>query len=188
MLNLDDANANAMKMFSTNWVKWIHEGTKPAENVDEKSSNAKIISAHCPTCLNLNGCCFTVDKCPQMPLHPKCHCYTIDIPNIQPKIVCAIEKFKNYLFVYDNGKKELFELWGYSIIDSEELQQEFIKQAERAYSIGDYELGKLNDYGQRIKIRITLKRKDKDGYVTFDSGWMVYPNGKIILITPYGAK
>lgn len=188
MLNLDDAKDYAMKMFSTNWVKWIHEGTKPAETVSEKASNATIISAHCPICLNLNGCCFTVDKCPQMPLHPKCHCYTIVIPYVQPKVVCAIEKFSKYVFRDDSDKKELFELWGYSIIDSEELQQEFIQQAERSYSTGDYELGKLNDYGQRITIKITLQRKNKDGYVTFDSGWMVYPNGKIILITPYGGK
>lgn len=188
MLNLDDANANAMKMFSTNWVKWIHEGTKPAETVDEKSSNAKTISAHCPTCLNLNGCCFTVDKCPQMPLHPKCHCYTINIPSIQPKIVCAIEKFSKYVFREDSDKKELFELWGYSIIHSEELQHEFIQQAERSYSMGDYVLRRLDDYGQRIDIEIKLKRKNKDGYVTFKSGWMVYPNGKIFLTTPYGDR
>lgn len=85
-------------------------------------------------------------------------------------------------------KKSCLNFGGYSIIDSEELQQEFIKQAERAYSIGDYELGKLNEYGQRITIKITLKRKDIDEYVTFQSGWMVYPNGKIILVTPYGDR
>lgn len=82
----------------------------------------------------------------------------------------------------------MFELWGYSIIDSEELQQEFIQQAEKAYSTGNYVLGRLDDFGQRIDIEIKLKRKDKEGYVTFQSGWMVYPNGKIYLITPYGDK
>lgn len=82
----------------------------------------------------------------------------------------------------------MFELWGYSIIDSEELQQEFIKQAERAYSIGKYELKVLDVFGQRINIEIKLKRKDKEGYVTFQSGWMVYPNGKIFLTTPYGDR
>ena len=39
-----------------------------------------------------------------------------------------------------------------------------------------------------MNIEIKLKRKDKDGYVTFRSGWMVYPNGRIVLTTPYGGK
>ena len=68
------------------------------------------------------------------------------------------------------------------------MQQEFIKQAKLAYSVGDYELGRLDDYGQRISIEIKLKRKDKIGYVTFTSGWMVYPNGRLVLTTPYGDK
>ena len=82
------------------------------------------------------------------------------------------------------GKKKLFESWGYSIIDSKYLQQEFIKQAKLAYSVGNYELGKLDKHGQRINIEIKLKRKDKDEYVTFRSGWMVYPNGRLVLTTP----
>ena len=89
---------------------------------------------------------------------------------------------------YGNSKKQLFELWGYSIIDSEELKNTIEKQAKLAYSVGDFELGILNEYGQRINIPITLKRKDKNEYITFRSGWMVYPNGKIVLTTPYGRK
>ena len=73
-------------------------------------------------------------------------------------------------------------------MDSEYLQQEFIKQAKLAYSVGDYELGKLDKYGQRIEIIIKLKRKDKNEYVSFRSGWMTYPNGKIVLTSPYGGK
>ena len=64
----------------------------------------------------------------------------------------------------------------------------FEKQAKLAYSVGDYELGKLNEYGQRISIEISLKKKTNNEYVTFVSGWMVYPNGKIVLTTPYGRK
>ena len=101
-----------------------------------------------------------------------------------------IEKFNKYVLVSSliDDKKQLFELWGYYIMDSEYLRQEFIKQAKLAYLVGDYELGLLNEYGQRINIVITLKRKDKNEYVTFRSGWMVYPNGKIVLTTPYGRK
>ena len=122
--------------------------------------------------------------------NPNCHCFCVDIPSITAKAECPIEKFTKYVFVPSliDDKKQLFELWGYDIIDSQHLQQEFIKQARLSYSVGDYELGLLNDFGQRIKIRITLKKKNKNEYVTFQSGWMVYPNGRIVLTTPYGGK
>ena len=73
-------------------------------------------------------------------------------------------------------------------MDSEYLQQEFQRQAMIAYSTGIYELDKRDDYGQRINITITIKRKDNGEYVTFQSGWMVYPDGRIVLVTPYGDR
>ncbi len=189
-MNLQQANDYTNKLFSINWMQWVHEGSKAAESNVEKSANVikGTISKHCAMCLNLNGCCFVIDRCLPKPLHPNCHCYTVDIPSITAKAECPIEKFTKYIFAEGNSKKELFELWGYSIIDSEHLQQEFIRQAKMAYSVGDYELDRLDDYGQRINIEIKLKRKEREGYVTFQSGWMVYPNGKIILTTPYGDK
>lgn len=189
-MNLQKANDYTKKLFNTNWVKWVHERTKPAESNAEKSVNVLVgaISKHCAMCLNLNGCCFVEEKCPPKPLHPKCHCFCVDIPSITAKAECPIEKFTKYIFANGNSKKDLFESWGYSIMDSGYLQQEFIKQAKLAYSVGNYELDRRDDYGQRINIEIKLKRKDKEGYATFQSGWMVYPNGKIILTTPYGDK
>ena len=173
-------------------MKWAHKGTKPAESNAEKSANVikGTLSKHCTMCLNLNGCCFIEEKCPPKPLHPNCYCYTIHIPSITAQAECSIEKIRDYIFsdLKSNGKKELFESWGYSIIDSEELKNAIEKQAKLAYSVGDYELGKLNDYGQRISIEIVLKRLDKNEFVSFLTGWMVYPNGKIALTTPYGGK
>ena len=49
-------------------------------------------------------------------------------------------------------------------------------------------LGKLNQDGQRISIRVEIPRKDKSETVSFVTGWMVYPNGHIQLTTPYGGK
>ena len=71
-MNLKQANDYTNKLFSTNWVKWIHKGSKPAETSAEKSTNVikGTLSKHCAMCLNLNGCCFVVDKCPKQPLHP----------------------------------------------------------------------------------------------------------------------
>ena len=191
-MNLQQAKNYTTKLFSMNWVKWVHEGSTPADSNAEKSANVLVgsISKHCAMCLNLNGCCFVVDKCPSPPLHPNCHCYIVDIPSIKTKAECAIEKFTKYVFIPSNinDKKRLFKLWGYDILDSEYLQQEFIKQAKLSYSVGDYELGKLDKHGQRINIIIKLKRKAKSSTGTFFSVWMVYPDGKIALITPYGGK
>lgn len=131
-MNLQQANKYTKRLFSTNWVEWVHEGTKPAKSNTEKSTNVLIsaISKHCAMCLNLNGCCFVVDKCPPEPLHPNCHCYTINIPSIMAKAECPIEKFTKYVFVLSliDNKKQLFELLGYDIIDSDYLQQEFINK------------------------------------------------------------
>ena len=73
-------------------------------------------------------------------------------------------------------------------MDSEDLTQEFMQQAKLAYMAGEYILGALDQYGQRIGIVITLPRRNGTGAVSFVSGWMVYPDGKIILTTPYGGK
>lgn len=189
-MNLQQARYYTKRLFSTNWVKWIHKGTKPAETNLEKAAYVlgEALSNHCAICLNLNGCCFVKEKCSKFPLHQNCHCHTIDIPAIAATAECPIEKFKYYVFAGGKGKKQLFELWGYSIMDSEYLKQEFERQAKPAYSVGDYELGLLDKYGQRISVTITLKRKDKNENVFFLSGWMVYPNGSIKLTTPYGGK
>ena len=190
MFELEKAKEYTNKLMSVSWVKWVHEGRNPAETSTEKQENvmASLLGKHCATCLNLNGCCFVKEKCPPKPLHPNCHCYTRDIPQVTARVECPIEKFIKYIFVEGNSKKQLFESWGYSIIDSQYLQQKFIEQAKLAYSVGEYELGKLDKYGQRINIVIKLKRKNTNEYVSFVSGWMVYPNGKIILNTPYGGK
>lgn len=192
IMNLNQANEYAKKLFSSSWVQWVHEGSIPAETSAEKSENVLKgeTSKHCAMCLNLNGCCFVVDKCPPQPLHPNCHCQTVNISSIIAQAQCPIEKFTKYTFVPSliDDKKQLFELWGYDIMDSEYLKQEFERQAKLAYSVGDYELGLLDDFGQRINIKTTLKKKNKNEYITFSSGWMVYPNGKISLTTPYGRK
>ena len=82
----------------------------------------------------------------------------------------------------------MFESWGYGKMDSLWLQQEYCRQAKEKYAKGNFTLNKLDEYGQRINIEITLPQKNGNGNVTFISGWMTYPNGKIMLTTPYGDK
>ena len=89
---------------------------------------------------------------------------------------------------YPHKKEKLFNEWGYTVEDAKWLQREIEKQGLEKYINGDYVLGKLDYNGQRVSIRVVIPRKDKAGNVSFITGWMVKPNGKIVLATPYGGK
>lgn len=101
-------------------------------------------------------------------------------------------KFDPYLFntpgTCTHNKVKLFLKWGYTVEDAAWLQAEIERQALEKYLAGDYQLGVLNDQGQRITIRVTIIRRDTGGLVSFDTGWMVHPNGWLQLTTPYGGK
>lgn len=56
------------------------------------------------------------------------------------------------------------------------------------YLLGDFSLGNLDKQGQRINIKVKITRRDTGEPVSFVTGWMVYPNGQIQLVTPYGGK
>lgn len=163
------------------WKKWIHRNL---------SDN------HCPECLMIDGCWFLKEKTPKWPHHPFCHCILEDIPYndvlTKGSSDSAYSKFDPYLFdtkgEYGHGKDKLFKSWGYSVEDAKYLKSEIEKQALEKYISGNYELGKLNDKGQRISIRIEIARKDIGSKVSFITGWMVFPNGHIQLITPLGGK
>ena len=163
------------------WIEWIH---------------VSMGKTHCPTCLRLDKCWFADSKKSPLPQHPFCHCKADPIPFAQVQMEAsassAFSKFDPYLFDPDNyykhGKNEAFNRWGYYMEDSAWLQKEFEKQALTKYLAGEYTLGKLNENGQRITIRIDLPRKTGSGMVSFQTGWMVYPNGHLQLSTPYGGK
>ena len=192
-MNLAEANNYAKKMLSNQWVKWIHRGSAPANTATEKNINvinSSINPKHCASCLNMNGCYFVKDKSPDNPLHEHCHCYyeDIGIPDVQTMSV--IEKYTKYIFddEKNKGKKALLELWGYTVNDSHDLKKEIEKQAFLAFQNGEYELGEMDGHGQRINIVINLKRRDTGAMVPFVSGWMSYPSGKLVLITPFGGR
>ena len=76
----------------------------------------------------------------------------------------------------------------YTFLLKNVIIREVEKQALEKYVSGDYMLGKLNQDGQRISIRVEIPRKDKSETVSFVTGWIVYPNGLIQLNTPFGGK
>ena len=166
---------------SINWIKWVHN---------------TVGFTHCFTCIRLNGCWFNNGNMPVQPLHKRCHCSTEPIPYSQVLSEAKSEsdygKFDPYLFnvgnKYTHNKEKLFEKWGYTIADAKWLQKEIEQQGREKYVLGEYTLGKLNHNGQRISIRVSIPRKNTDEFVSFITGWLVFPNGKIRLITPYGGK
>ena len=80
-----------------------------------------------------------------------------------------------------NKKKAAHFFWR----SSEYLKREFDAQAKQKYANGDYEIGKLNNFGQRINITITLNSTTRKN-IKLITGWMVYPLGKIVCTTPLG--
>ena len=138
-----------VKSTAPRWVKWTHH------------LEGKI---HCDMCLKLDGCWFLEDKSPMYPHHPFCHC-TLDPIDYAAVLMYATtysqySKFDPYLFDPDNfykhGKNKAFESWGYTVDDARWLQAEIEKQALEKYIAGDYTLGELNKYGQRMNIRVTI--------------------------------
>ncbi len=165
----------------TKWVEWIHL---------QKGKS------HCKTCLKLDKCWFLEDKKPRLPQHFFCHCETkpISYSRVVNEATAdsAYSKFNPYLFdpenFYKHQKQKAFESWGYTIDDSEWLQETIEKQGIEKYVNGEYSLGKLDENGQRISIRVEIPKKGSSEMVSFISGWTAYPNGHIQLNTPYGGK
>lgn len=163
------------------WVKWIHRNLSPN---------------HCSECLKLHNCWFSKESHPKHPHHTYCHCILEDIPYVNVMFNgtanCPYSKFDPYLFntekQYSHTKEKMFNSWGYTVADAKWLQNEVKKQALEKYINGEYQLGLLNKYGQRISIRVEIPNKTKGEFVSFITGWTVYPNGHISLNTPYGGK
>lgn len=81
----------------------------------------------------------------------------------------------------------MFRSLGYSGDDSAKLAANWRRQAAEKISKGEYTLGKLDEYGQRIDIEITLlgqgTASGKTSYL--NSGWMMAKDGSVKLNTPF---
>lgn len=191
MRELEKVRDNILQIFNSNaWIKFVHEGLIPAYTDKEKDMNVELakLSNHCAICRNINACCFPKNNMPEYPLHPHCHCFLLDIPKPRITSECPKDKFERYIFSpkYEyKGKKKLFLEWGYDKINAEYLVQELTKQAKEKYASGDYTLGVLNEYGQRITIVVSLEHRLEKRIVRFKTGWMVYPDGNIKNTTPF---
>jgi hypothetical protein len=100
-----------------------------------------------------------------------------------------VSKFSEYIFKEGatHGKDAVFSRLGYSRVDSTELARVWEEQAAAKYAKGEFTLGKLDQYGQRIDIEIELHGKGTAASVTryLRSGWMIQADGSITLNTPF---
>ena len=164
---------NFLSLKENDWIKWI------AQENDWKDD-----------CDKFNNCYFIVKHMPLYPQHIYCQCHlkkiAKPIPNITAKAVCDIRKFTEYIFnpKHNDGKKELFESWGYNINDSYYLQQLYTFQALQKYCNGEYIYKGTNNFVAKIEIKIEIETKDGN-YLKIKSGWSLLPNGKIKLSTPF---
>jgi len=100
-----------------------------------------------------------------------------------------VAKFRDFIFKEGatHGKAPVFKELGYNVEDSEELAQIYAEQGAAKYAKGEYQQGKLDQYGQRIDIEIEMNGKGvaagKTSYLR--SGWMIKPDGSISLNTPF---
>ena len=70
--------------------------------------------------------------------------------------------------------------------DSEWMVEETQRQAREKYIAGDYTLGPLDKHGQRNHIQMTIPDRITGEPKVFRTAWMAGPNGKLVLVTPYG--
>ena len=101
------------------------------------------------------------------------------------KIEVDERKFSEYALDPNNsnGKSDIFNSYGYNKSNSAELSKLYQTQAQQKYSSGQYTLGKLDQWGQRITIDVTIGNADK--FTIIQTGWMINPDGSLRLVTPF---
>jgi len=102
--DFEDAKREVIELFATSrWVRWIHEGFRPAYTDKEKKDNRvlsdEMLRKHCSICLNINGCCFPENNMPKYLLHPHCHCFIVQVYDLTVRAECDIAKFSDYIFL-----------------------------------------------------------------------------------------
>ena len=135
------------EIVDNNWVKWFHWGVPDEEGKEREEARKRLKGlGHCSPCTILSGCYFVKSRLPKKIaegdglLHPYCDCSLKKVLHPNIKAYCAMEKFSGYIFsekYAKNGKKALFESFGYTIEDSEWLKVEYERQGKKKYLNGD---------------------------------------------------
>ncbi len=108
---------------------------------------------------------------------------------LNARATAPVQKFADYVFRRGatHGKDAVFRELGYAEEHSARLAKMWEEQGAAKFANGEYTLGKLDQYGQRIDIEIEVpgigSASGKTSHMR--SGWMVQPDGSIKLNTPF---
>ena len=124
-----------MQLKEDDWVQWI-----AIPNMWEDD------------CDKLDGCYFIKRNLPPYPQHANCRCRLVKISKPIPWETAFaqgdIRKFSEYIFNPANskGKTALFFAMGYTIQDSQFLQNLYIEQGLGKYCDGNYRFAGVSNY------------------------------------------
>lgn len=172
--------------------------------------DAEVVKPHCAKCVVVNQCWFKNEKSKKPErfdyttpstevleklkgddglYHPHCHCEEKAIANPTEKTLkIVVENTKvDDFFRRKNG---LAISWGYTEKDKSIFKDSFISSTQLKYLIGDYSIFKYDEFGFQITIIASIPGiNEKQGKTyKFQTGFMIYPNGKIQNTTIYGGK
>ena len=163
---------------------------------------------HCWKCVSVNKCWFKnengkkpeafdysdysfkqIGKAKRGLYHPNCHCKekAINVPKLNDINVIIDYKKINFFF---KDKLNWFRNWGYTNNDEKEFINSFSNSIKESYRKGNYEKEKHTGAGYQINLFIDiLGKNDKRGKVyKITSSCIIFPNGKLRLITLVGGK
>lgn len=192
----DDFVLKNGEIVDSGFVKWVHQNIPDEEGKERETKRGNLKKmGHCKPCTSLSGCYFAKCNLPSdveaEVMHPNCDCEIENVSKKGVRAVCPVSKFSGYIFtdpIKSKGKMALFEMFGYTIDDSETLAKEYERQATEKYKSGDYKLRRISpDYGQNIDISIDLVAPNGRN-VNFISAWRVHTLGLITCNTPLGDK
>ncbi len=172
--------------------------------------DAKAVKPHCVKCVVVNQCWFKNEngKKPERfdytkysdkvleklkgidgLYHPHCHCKEIAIPNPTEKTLNVVVK-DDKIYDFFDRKNGLATAWGYTIADKTLFKDSYTTSVQQQYLNGDYSIFKYDGFGFQITIIASVPGiNEKQGKTyKFQTGFMVYPNGKIQNTTIFGGK
>lgn len=182
---------------------WTIEDFPYDTGVDETTTNP-----HCWRCVTVNQCWFKNEKekrpeefdysnysFTEIPnssrglYHPHCHCRkkSINIPKLKDiELIELREKFNDFF----RRKGKIIYSIGYSYKNEKEFIDIYTNKIKESYKFGNYELYKHSKYGFQININLTINGINtyKNRFLNIKSGAMIYPNGKIKLITIFAGR
>lgn len=178
--------------------------------VKDVGVDPEVVKPHCVKCVVVNECWFKNEKGKKPEqfdyttyssdllkklngtdglYHPHCHCQ--EIPIVEPteesvRIVVLREKVDDMY----RRKCGLITAWGYTVESKEIFKEKLVNSVMQKYLNGDYSIFKYDEFGFRITIIASVPgMNEKEGKIyRFQTGFMVYPNGRIENTTIFGGK